>query len=218
MPKSIYCAIGGDHSTQETFNDIGSFRSGSQRQSWRLRGLARTEQCATVLQECHCRHDSGAEMMITTQQELEQARSDAYALVRARAKVSAGTSAVPALGFDIAADVAILLQLVPAVNRRFGLSAQQIATYDSATRDIIARSRNRAGFSMVGAEITKTLIAYALKKIAGRAVVRQTLKFVPVLGWAANAVIGFRAMKYVGNTHVDDCYRVAAEILAAQVH
>ena len=151
--------------------------------------------------------------MIATMTELNQVRDECYAMVRQRAKISAGTSAVPTLGIDIAADVAILLDLVPAINKRFGLSKEQIAGYDAQVREAIARNRKPGGFSMVGTEVTKTLILYAMKKIAARAAVKQVLKFVPFLGWAANAVIGFRAMKYVGNTHVDDCYVVMETVL-----
>lgn len=148
--------------------------------------------------------------------ELNRVREECYAMVKQRAKISAGTSAIPALAVDIAADVAILLELVPAVNKRFGLSKEQIAGYQPQVREQIATTRHGGGFSMVGVEVTKTLILYAMKKIAARAAVKQVLKFVPFLGWAANAVIGFRAMKYVGNAHVDDCYTVVAKILGAQ--
>lgn len=154
--------------------------------------------------------------MITSLYELNQVRDECYDMVRQRAKISAGTSAIPVLAVDVAADVAILLELVPAVNKRFGLSKEQIAGYDPQMRELIAANRSSGGFSMVGTEITKTLILYAMKKIAARAAIKQVLKYLPFLGWAANAFIGFRAMKFVGNTHVDDCYAVAAKIVAAQ--
>ncbi len=153
--------------------------------------------------------------MIATMNELNQVRDECYDMVKQRAKISAGTSAIPALAIDVAADVAILLELVPAVNKRFGLSKEQIAGYAPQVREIIAANRGHGHFSMVGTEITKTLILYAMKKIAARAAIKQILKFLPFLGWAVNAVIGFRAMKYVGNTHVDDCYAVAAKMIGA---
>lgn len=153
--------------------------------------------------------------MITTMHELNSIREECYALVKQRAKISAGTSAIPALAFDVAADVAILLELVPAVNQRFGLSKEQVAGYDAPLCELIDSNRNGGSFSMVGTEATKTLILYAMKKIAARAAVKQILKFVPFLGWAANAFIGFRAMKFVGDMHVDDCYAVATKLIAA---
>jgi len=160
--------------------------------------------------------------MINTIQELNLARDECYALVKKRAKFSAATSAIPVVGLDIAADIGILLKLVPAINERFGLSRQQVAGYSPAVREIIAgaeggsQNKNGAGMSMVGAEITKTLITYALRKIAGRAVKKQVLKFVPFFGWAANSVIGFRAMRFVGNSHVDDCYDAAKRVIESQ--
>lgn len=155
--------------------------------------------------------------MITSMRELNQARDDCYAMVRQRASISAGTSAVPAIGLDIAADVAILMELIPAVNRRFGLSKDQIAAYEPDVKDVITANRHSVGVSMVGTEVTKTLVTYALRKIASRAVMKQVLKFVPFLGWAANAAIGFRAMKHLGNAHVDDCYAVATKMIDMQV-
>jgi len=160
--------------------------------------------------------------MITSIKELNQARDDCYAMVQKRAKVSAITSAVPLIGFDIAADIGILLKLVPAINERFGLSRRQVAGYSPAVKeaisgiDVSGQSKNGVGMSLVGAEITKTLITYALRKIAGRAVKKQILKFVPFIGWATNAVIGFRAMKFVGNSHVDDCYDAAKRVIESQ--
>ena len=155
--------------------------------------------------------------MISSMRELDKARADCYAMVRQRAKISAGTSAVPAIGLDIAADVAILMELIPAINRRFGLAKEQIASYDAEVRDVVANNRHSVGVSMVGTEVTKTLITYALRKIASRALMKQVLKFVPFLGWAANAAIGFRAMKHLGNAHVDDCYAVATKMIDMQV-
>lgn len=154
--------------------------------------------------------------MIATMNELNRVRDECYDMVKQRAKISAGTSAIPALAIDVAADVAILLELIPAVNKRFGLSKEQVAGYDPQIRELVAANRGRGHFSMVGAEITKTLILYAMKKIAARAAIKQILKFLPFLGWAVNAVIGFRAMKYVGNRHVDDCYAVATKMLGLQ--
>ncbi len=147
------------------------------------------------------------------QKELDAIRDECYSMVTKRASLSAGTSAIPVLGADIAADVAILLELIPAINREFGLSDEQIKDYDAATKQIIFQVIKRTGIALVGVEVTKTAIAQIMKKVAGRAVAKQALKFVPFVGWAANAAIGFAAMKYVGNSHVDDCYKVSRRVL-----
>ena len=153
-------------------------------------------------------------MLIRSVGELDAVREECYAMVTARASVAAGTSAIPTPGVDIAADVAIMLELIPAINRKFGLDPEQIEGYSPATKQLLLTLIKRAGAAMVGQAITKTLITQALKKVAGRTVAKQVLKFVPVLGWAANAAIGFGAMKYLGNAHVDDCYEVCRRLLA----
>ena len=145
--------------------------------------------------------------------ELGMIRDECYSMVTKRSGISAATSAIPVLGVDVAADVAILMELIPAINRRFGLSGEQIDGYDAATKQMIYQIIKRAGLALVGVEVGRTIVTQAMKKVAGRAVSRQVLKFVPVLGWAVNASIGFAAMKYVGNSHVDDCYSVCRRIL-----
>ncbi|WP_423679088.1 hypothetical protein [Undibacterium sp. WLHG33] len=154
-------------------------------------------------------------MLPKTTAELDQLREECKSMVTKRATLSAGTSAIPTPGVDIAADIAILLELIPAINRKFGLSSEQIEGYDPVVKQMIYQVIKRAGLAMVGTEVTKQLIAQSLKKVAGRAVSKQVLKFVPVIGWAVNAAIGFGAMKYVGNSHVDDCYDVCKRLMAS---
>lgn len=157
---------------------------------------------------------NGAKIMLAKNiDELKKIREDCYSLVTTRASISAGTSAIPTPGVDIAADVALLLYLIPEINQRFGLAEDQIKGYSPAKQQLIYQLIKRAGLALVGQAISKTLITQALKKVAGRAAVKQVLKFVPFVGWAANAAIGFGAMKYVGNSHVDDCFTVCKGIL-----
>lgn len=157
----------------------------------------------------------GVEMLPKNLQRLEELREECKSMVTKRALASGGVSAIPTPGVDGAADVVILLELIPAINNKFGLSKDQIGHYDEATKQVIFQILKRAGLAMIGAEVTKTLITQALKKVAGRAVTKQVLKFVPVIGWATNAAIGFAAMKYVGNSHVDDCFDVCRQIIEA---
>lgn len=155
-------------------------------------------------------------MLPKNQAKIDAIRDECYSMVTKRASLSAGTSVIPTPGVDIAADVAILLELIPAINREFGLSSEQIAGYDVATKQVILQVIKRAGLALIGVEVTKTVIAQVMKMIAGRVAAKQVLKFVPIVGWAANAAIGFAAMKYVGNSHVDDCYKVCRRILEEQ--
>jgi len=149
-------------------------------------------------------------------EELNEIRSECYTMVTTRASVSAGSSLLPTPGIDIAADVAILMELIPAINRKFGLSSEQIKGYDPVTKQIVFQVVKGAGLAMIGAEVTKTVAMQTLTKVAGRTAGKQVLKFVPIIGWAANAAVGFGAMKFVGNSHVDDCYSVCKRLISVE--
>ena len=145
--------------------------------------------------------------------ELDTIRSECMDLVTKRALVSGATSSIPVPGVDVAADVLILMELLQSINARFGLSSEQIDGYDPVTKQVIYQLIKRAGLTMVGAEVSKTLVTQVLKRAAGKTVARQAFKFVPILGSVVNAAIGFTAMKYVGNTHVEDCHAVCRKII-----
>ncbi|WP_434627923.1 hypothetical protein [Chromobacterium sp. CV08] len=145
--------------------------------------------------------------------ELDAVRDACRAMVNGRAALSAGASVLPAPGVDVAADVAILLQLIPAINQRFGVAPEQMDGYDAARKQMLYQLIRRAGSALLGMEITRTLLSALLRRVAGRWAGRQALKLVPVLGWAANAAIGFAAMRHIGNSHIDDCYAVCRRML-----
>lgn len=146
--------------------------------------------------------------------ELNAIKEECYSMVTKRASISATASAIPTPGTDIAADIAIMLELIPAINRKFGLAKEQIEAYNTNKKILIYKTIESAGSQMVGQLITKTIITQILKKVAGKAAIKQALKFIPIVGWAANAAIGYSAMKYVGNSHVDDCFEVCKNLLA----
>jgi hypothetical protein len=51
-------------------------------------------------------------------------------MVTSRAGLSAGAAMVPIPGADIGADVTLLLEMIPAINRKFGLTPEQIDQLD----------------------------------------------------------------------------------------
>ncbi|MCX7205891.1 MAG: hypothetical protein NT086_07890 [Proteobacteria bacterium] len=150
--------------------------------------------------------------------ELNAIKEECYSLVTKRAAISATASAVPMPGTDIAADIAIMLELIPAINQKFGLAKEQIEGYSPTNKILIYKAIESAGSQMAGQLITKTIITQILKNVAGKAAVKQVLKFVPIVGSLVNAGIGFTAMKHVGNSHVDDCFEVRKNLLAKNIY
>jgi hypothetical protein len=142
---------------------------------------------------------------------LEQIRGECRKMVLGRAATSAGVSVIPLPGLDMAADVGLLMKLLPAINRKFGLTPEQIDELDPKQKALVYALIKRGGKSLVGRVITKEIVVTVLKRVGVQMTAKQASKYVPIAGQVASAFIGFGAMMYIGASHVDECYRVARE-------
>ncbi len=154
---------------------------------------------------------AGARSLPATQTlaDLEKIRGACKAMVRRRAASSGGLVLIPIPGADIAGDIGLLLELIPAINRKFGLSPEQIEDLDTARRLAIYAMVRKSGAVMVGQTITKKLVVSALQKVAVRLGAKQVLKYIPFAGQAAAVALSVSAMLYLGNSHVDACFEIA---------
>ena len=140
---------------------------------------------------------------------LEKARAECRSMVLKRAATSAGASVIPIPGLDIVADVGLLMKLLPAINRRFGLTPEQIEKLDPERKLVVYALISRGGKSLVGRMITKKLVLIALKRVGVQMTVKQAAKYLPFAGQVASAFLGFGAMMYIGTSHIDECYQIA---------
>jgi hypothetical protein len=99
--------------------------------------------------------------------------------------------------------------MIPTINRKFGLTPDQIGELNPEIKKYIFIAITSVGGEMVGKLITKQLVLQVLKRVGIRVATKSVVKFIPFLGQALAASISFGAMKLVGNSHVDDCYEVA---------
>ena len=63
-------------------------------------------------------------------------RDECYEMVNTSSFFSGAVAAVPIPGVDIATDVSILMNLIPKINRKFGLSAEQIEALDPQLKEL----------------------------------------------------------------------------------
>ena len=153
--------------------------------------------------------------MIETKEELEAIKKTCQAMVTKSAGLSAGTATIPVPGLDIGSDVAILMRIIPKINSQFGLTPEQIDGLDTESKLFVMTAISNTGSKMAGKYITQNLIVSLLSKMGVRVAAKGASKFVPLIGSAVAGGISFTAMKYMGNSHIDDCYRIA---LAALEH
>lgn len=148
-------------------------------------------------------------MLPTSAKELEKIRASCKAMVRRRAATSGGMALVPIPGVDVAGDVGMLLQLIPAINRKFGLTPEQIEELDPRHKVLIYAMLKKVGSDLAGRAITRQLAVAALKQVSVRLATRQVLKYIPLAGQAAAVALSVTAMMYLGNSHIDACYEIA---------
>ncbi|OAX46109.1 hypothetical protein [Paenibacillus sp. AD87] len=152
-------------------------------------------------------------MIPATLEQLEQVRKECRTMVKKRATASAGTTLVPLPGTDVLADVGMLMQLLPAINNKFGLSQKQLDGMDPETKSMIYGFVMSIGSKVIGRMVTKELVVVVLKRVGVRVATKSVAKFVPFAGQGLAAALSFTAMRYVGNKHVEDCYEVVKRMI-----
>ncbi len=144
-------------------------------------------------------------MIAQNKQELQKIVDECKKLATKRAIASAAVGAIPAIGIDIATDVAILINVLPVINEKFGLSKNQINTYDEKFQLMILDTLKNIGAKLAGRIITKEIITTILKKMGVRITTRQVARFLPIIGTAIAGAISFGAMKLVIHQHIREC-------------
>ena len=130
-------------------------------------------------------------------------------LLNRRALVGAAASTVPVPGLDWAVDAALLSRLVPAINAEFGLTPQQIDLLPDTKREQVQKALAMVGSVVIGKFVTRDLVIRMAKVVGKRLTVQQAAKYVPLAGQAVSAVMGYTALRYLGEEHIKDCVRVA---------
>ena len=146
--------------------------------------------------------------------ELDEVVRRCRRMVTRRALASAGAVLVPLPGVDLAADIALLTQLIPAINREFGLTPGQIEDLSPRMKVLVYKAMVAFGGAMVGRLITRDLVLQALSIVGMRVTTKTAAKLVPIAGQAISAGLSYSAMRLVGESHVRDCRRVIEEVLA----
>jgi uncharacterized protein (DUF697 family) len=132
-------------------------------------------------------------------------------MLNKRALIAGIASAVPVPGLDWAVDAALLSRLLPKINAEFGLSAEQLDRLDPSKRERVQKAVAMVGTVLVGKFITKDLVLKAAKIVGMRLTAVQAAKFVPLAGQAVSAMVGYAAIRYLGEEHIKDCMQVARE-------
>jgi uncharacterized protein (DUF697 family) len=155
-------------------------------------------------------------MLPSTLKELDQVADECRAMVTKRAAISGTVAVIPIPGADFLADISMLSKLIPKINKRFGLSEQEISNFSTERKTFLYSVIASVGSGFIGKSITRRLITQVLKRMGMRYSAKTGAKYVPLLGTASAGILSFSAMKYLGNSHVNDCYQVAKKMIESR--
>ena len=147
--------------------------------------------------------------------EIESAVRQCRRIVNRRALVAAGVAVVPIPGIDWLTDVAVLLKLIPEINRNFGLTPEQVERLSPDRRLVVYKAISAGGGMLVGRLVTRDLVIRMLKLIGVRLTTQQAAKYVPIAGQAVSALLTFSSLKFVCEQHIQQCASVARQLMLA---
>jgi uncharacterized protein (DUF697 family) len=145
--------------------------------------------------------------------EIESVAERCRRLVHRRALFAAGVAAVPIPGLDWVTDVAVLVKLIPDINRLFGLTPQQVERLAPDRRLAVYKAISAGGSLLVGKLVTRELIVQALKVVGVRLTTQQAAKYVPIAGQAISSALTYTSLKYVCEQHIRQCMAVSQRLL-----
>ena len=141
--------------------------------------------------------------------EIDAIRVYCRSQVTKRAALSGAISALPLPMVDAAADLGMLMRLLPQISAEFELRPEDIAKQDPESKAVVYTAVKTLGDSFVGKVITRRVIAAMLARLGTKVAGKSMAKYAPVVGQAVSASISFALMRHIGLKHIDDCYKVA---------
>jgi uncharacterized protein (DUF697 family) len=141
--------------------------------------------------------------------DLDDIRADCRRQVNKRAAMSGVVAALPIPMVDAAADLGLLMRLLPKISAEFALTPQEIERLDPESRAVVYTTIKSLGDSFVGKFVTQRMLMAVLARMGGKVASKSVAKYAPVVGQATAASISFWLMRHIGHKHVDDCYKVA---------
>lgn len=129
-------------------------------------------------------------------------------LLNRRALVGAAAGAVPVPGLDWLVDAALISKLMPAISAEFGLTPVQLDRLPKRKQEEVQKAVGVVGSMLIGKFITRDMVVRMAQKIGVRMTAKRAAKYVPLAGQAVSALIGYAAIRYLGESHIRDCVAV----------
>ena len=148
--------------------------------------------------------------------DLEQVKKECLAMVKRRARVSAGVAIVPVPFFDVAVDASMLTMLLPEISERFGLLKDRQGAVDLESRAVHWKELKNRTIDFAGLMATRGIVKKTVQGFGGRIAAKQVTKFIPLGGQLVAGTMGYMIFKKIATDHINQCYNLAKDIQQKQ--
>lgn len=148
--------------------------------------------------------------------DLEQVKKECLAMVKRRARVSAGVAIVPVPFFDVAVDASMLTMLLPEISERFGLLKDRQGAVDLESREVHWKELKNRTIDFAGLMATRGIVKKTVQGFGGRIAAKQVTKFIPLGGQLVAGTMGYMIFKKIATDHINQCYNLAKDIQQKQ--
>jgi uncharacterized protein (DUF697 family) len=152
------------------------------------------------------------EVVPSTPAQIEAVARECRKMVSRRALLAAGVAVVPIPGLDWATNIGVLLKVLPDINRKFGLSAEQVERLAPDRMVVVFKAITAGGSLLVGRIVTRELVMSVLRMVGVRLSAQQAVKYVPIAGQGLSAVLTYGALRYVCEQHIKQCMGICEQL------
>ncbi|MBO2546023.1 50S ribosome-binding GTPase [Salegentibacter sp. BDJ18] len=142
---------------------------------------------------------------------LEKKKKEAERMVVLYAGLSAANGINPVPGLDVSIDVSALLSLFKKLRNTYGLTEESLSKYK-----LFSPSALHAANSILKLA-GKQGVLLLLKRFASKTATKQISKYIPFVGPAVAASVGFAITKAAGSSYLEQCHEIAKEILEIEL-
>ncbi len=129
-----------------------------------------------------------------------------YVTYAALASAANGINPVP--GLDVSLDLTVLMKLFKEIRDSYGLTEDFLTNLKASSIPAVGRLANN-----VIKYAAKEGLLMLLKSFAGRQTVKALSKYIPFVGQAVAAGIGYAITSNAGSSYLDNCHELAEEAL-----
>lgn len=152
------------------------------------------------------------DVMPSTPEQIAAVASACRSLVSRRALLAAGVSVVPVPGLDWASSIGVMVKVLPEINRKFGLSPEQVERLAPDRKLVVFKAITAGGTMLVGRIVTRDLVVAMLRKVGVKLSAQQAAKYVPIAGQGLSAALTYGALRYVCQQHIDQCIAICEQL------